>query len=91
MRDEGGSVDPEEGTASADDAFDRPGEEPEGYSQEEQLRVLRAEGKPPNVYFDTSEAEEVAVLTGLFGDPDERGLYHAPDEEQVGSEGGDEA
>jgi hypothetical protein len=72
-------------------ADDRPREEPGGYSQQKQLKALREESEHIHEYFDTSEAEEEAVLRGLYGDYDEQGLYHAPDEEQVGPEGGEEA
>ena len=82
---------PEDGTMSGYDATDRLGEEPEGYSQEEQLKVLHEEGEHDHVYFDTSETEEEEVLREQFGPHDEQGIYHAPDEQGIHDEGGEKS
>jgi hypothetical protein len=87
---EGGPVDAEDGSMSGDDVTDWPRAEPEGYSQQEQLKSLR-EDQHEHVYFDTSEIEEEEVLTNLFGSCDEQGIYHAPEEQEIYPKGGEES
>jgi hypothetical protein len=81
MLDEGGPVHPEDGAMSADDAegTDRPTEEPEGLTQQDQLRRLREEGEHEDVWFDMTEEEEARLLEAEFGPPDENGIYRAPE------------
>lgn len=83
-------MDAEDGRMSGDDVTDRPSAEPEGYSQQEQLKALR-EDRHEHVYFDTSEIEEEEVLTDLFGSRDELDIYHAPEEQEIYPKGGEES
>jgi hypothetical protein len=56
-------------------AGDRPAEEPENASQEDQYRLLRETG---NERRDMTEQEEAGLLQEVFGPPDEKGIYGAP-------------
>lgn len=56
-------------------AGDRPVEEPENASQEDQYRLLRETG---NERRDMTEQAEAGLLQEEFGPPDERGIYGAP-------------
>ena len=60
-------------------AGDRPVEEPENASQEDQYKLLRETG---NERRDMSEQEEAGLLQEEFGPPDERGIYGAPATEE---------
>jgi hypothetical protein len=56
-------------------AGDRPVEEPENASQEDQYQLLHETG---NERQDMTEEEEAGLLHEEFGSPDERGIYGAP-------------
>jgi hypothetical protein len=67
------------GEAGADDgdaaAMDRPVDEPDGATQDEQLGLLR---DTSNDREDMTEEEEAHMLEGEFGPADEHGVYGAP-------------
>ena len=68
----------EAGEAAAT-AGDRPVQEPEDASQENQLDLLRETG---NERMDMDEEEEGHLLQEEFGSPDEHGIYGAPPQEE---------
>jgi hypothetical protein len=86
--DEGGSVSSEDDAMSADDAdrADQPAEEPEGFTQQEQLRALREEGEHDDVWFDMTEQEEARLLEDELGPLTEQGTYYASEEPERGEE-----
>jgi hypothetical protein len=63
-------VDPNNSAMSADDAdrTDQRTGEPEGLSQQDQLKALRQEGHD-DVWFDMTEEEEMRLLEDEFGRP----------------------
>jgi hypothetical protein len=92
----GGPSQPEGGgTATVDKATggaaettgDRPTEEPEGATQQEQYDLLRETG---NERRDMTEEEEAAHLEAEFGPPGAAGLYGAPEGEELGAPEGEE-
>jgi hypothetical protein len=63
----------------AETKVDRPTEEPEGATQEEQYDLLRETG---NDRRDMTEEEEAHLLEAEFGPADADGIYGAPKEEE---------
>jgi hypothetical protein len=61
----------EDSAMSADDTdrTDRPPKEPEGFTQQDQLKALREEDEHDDVFFDTTEQEEMRLLVAEFGHP----------------------
>ena len=57
-------------------APDRPVEEPEDATQEDQFQLLRDTG---NERVDQTEDEEAELLKAEFGEPDAQGIYQPPD------------
>lgn len=74
-------MDSDDDAMSADgaDRNDLPAEEPEGFTQEDQLKMLREEGEHDDVWFDMTEEEEAHLLEAEFGPPDDSGIYRAPE------------
>lgn len=64
-----------DGTGAVATSADRPGEEPDGATQQEQFDQLQDTG---NGRLDMTEAEEADLLEAEFGAPDAQGIYGAP-------------
>jgi hypothetical protein len=61
--------------AAPSTALDRPVEEPEGATQEDQFKLLKETG---NERVDQTEDEEAELLKAEFGEPDAQGIYQPP-------------
>jgi hypothetical protein len=73
--------------AEAQTSTDRPTEEPEGASQQDQYDLLRETG---NERRDMTEEEEAGHLEEEFGPADADGIYGAPEGEEQGAPEGEE-
>jgi hypothetical protein len=73
--------------AEAQTGTDRPTEEPEGASQQDQYDLLRETG---NERRDMTEEEEAGLLEEEFGQADADGIYGAPEGEEKGAPEGEE-
>jgi hypothetical protein len=76
-------------SADGADRNDLPAEEPEGFTQQDQLKALREEGEEGghvDRWFDMTEEEEARLLEAELGPLTEQGTYYASEE----SEGGEE-
>lgn len=77
----------EETGGEVETAGDRPTEEPEGDTQQEQADLLRETG---NERRDMTEEEEAGLLEEEFGPADADGTYGAPEGEEKGAPEGEE-
>jgi hypothetical protein len=77
----------EETGGEVETAGDRPTEEPEGDTQQEQANLLRETG---NERRDMTEEEEAGLLEEEFGPADADGTYGAPEGEEQGAPEGEE-
>jgi hypothetical protein len=85
---DGGTASGGEATGgAAETKADRPTEEPEGATQQDQYDLLRETG---NERRDMTAEEEAGHLEDEFGPADEAGIYGAPEGEETGAPEGEE-